>query len=107
MENKLSNQIQKLRHFNQERKLWLLLSSLVIVVTIGIIFDWAKIYQSQISWSVISLGLLMAVSWWFWTMRLVREIISIKIQDREVLQDLIEDVKYIRKEILKTLPNKD
>jgi ABC-type bacteriocin/lantibiotic exporter with double-glycine peptidase domain len=105
MENK--TQIQKLRQFNQERKVWLVLSILVISVTLGIIFDWTQIYQNQLSWLVVSLGLLMAVTWWFWTMRLIKEIIDIKINDREILQDLIEDVQYIRTEILKTLPKRD
>ena len=107
MENKIQTQIQTLRQFKKERKLWMALSAIVLVLIIGIIFDWSIIYQYKLQWLVGAGGLLMSVAWWYWTMRIIKELLTIKIKDREILQDIIEDVKHIRKEILRTLPNRD
>lgn len=107
MENQIQTQIQTLRQFEKERKLWMALSAIVLVSVLGIIFDWTTIYQYKLEWLVGAGGLLLTIVWWYWTMRITKELITIKIKDREILQDIIEDVKHIRKEILRTLPNRD
>ena len=107
MENQIQTQIQTLRQFEKERKLWMALSAIVIISVLGIIFDWATIYQYKLEWLVGAGGLLLTIVWWYWTMRITKELITIKIKDREILQEVIEDIKHIRKEILRTLPNRD
>jgi protein-S-isoprenylcysteine O-methyltransferase Ste14 len=111
MENKIQTkiqaQIQHLRQFEKERKLWMALSLVVLISVVGIIFDWHLISRHHLSWLVGAGGLLMSIAWWYWTMRITKELLTIKIQDRHLLQEVIDDVKHIRTEILKTLPNRD
>ena len=106
MENKIQTQIQTLRQFEKERKLWMALSAGVLITIVFIIFDWPSLSQNNISWCVGAGGLLMSVVWWYWTMRITKELLTIKIQDRQILQEVIDDIKHIRKEILKTLPDR-
>ena len=107
MENKIQTQIQSLRQFEKERKLWMALSVAVLIIVVSIIFDWPSLSQNNIAWCAGAGGLLMSIVWWYWTMRITKELLTIKIQDRQILQEVIEDVKHIRQEILKTLPNRD
>ena len=107
MENKIQTQIQNLRQFKKERKLWMALSAIVLVTLTGIVLDWPLIFHYKLEWLIGSLGILMSIAWWYWTMRITKELLTIKIRDREILQEIIEDIKHIRKEILRTLPNRD
>lgn len=107
MENKIQTQIQNLKQFKKERKLWMALSAIVLITMTGIVLDWPSIFHYKLEWVVGGFGILISMAWWFWTMRIVKELITIKIQDREILQEIIEDIKHIRKKILKTLPNRD
>lgn len=107
MENNIKIQINKLQTFNKQRKLWLALSVMVSILSGIIIFDWNIIYHYKLEWMAVVAGLTISIAWWYWTMKLAKELIAIKISDRIILQEIIEDIKYIRKEILKTLPNRD
>lgn len=107
MKNKIQTQIQNLRQFEKERKMWMALSAAVLITIVGIIFDWPSLSQNNIAWFVGGGGLLLTVVWWYWTMQITKELLTIRIQDRAILQDIIEDVKHIRTEILRTLPNRD
>jgi hypothetical protein len=107
MENKIKTQIQRLKQFNIEHKIWLALSLFVLIGTTVTIFDWNFIYQHRLECLAIASGLLISIVWWYWTMRITKELIAIKIADREILQEIIEDVQHVRAEILKTLPKRD
>ena len=105
--NKIQAQTQTLKQFKKERKLWIALSTIVLVTIIGIVLDWPLIFHYKLEWLMVSFGILISIAWWYWTMRITKELLTIKIQDREILQDIIDDVKHIREEIKKTLPNRD
>jgi O-antigen/teichoic acid export membrane protein len=107
MENNIKIQINKLKTFDKQRKLWLALSAVILILSGIIIFDWNIIYHHKLEWMAVVTGLTLSIVWWYWTMKLAKELIAIKLSDRIILQEIIEDIRYIRKEILKTLPNRD
>ena len=68
----MKNHIEKLQNFDRERKSWLVLSAFVSIGAIGVIFGWNAVQTNHLIWVVSSLGLVIAVIWWYWTTRLIR-----------------------------------
>jgi hypothetical protein len=99
----MNNHIETLKKFDQERKSWLVLSAFVAVGILGIIFGWNAVQTNHLIWVVSSLGLIIAVIWWYWTMRLIRHLIEHKIFEAVILQDIVEDIRHIKDEV-KNLP---
>ena len=99
----MKNHIETLKKFDQERKSWLVLSAFVAVGILGIIFGWNAVQTNHLIWVVSSLGLIIAVIWWHWTMRLIRHLIEHKIFEAVILQDIVEDIRHIKDEV-KNLP---
>lgn len=99
----MKKHIELLEKFDQERKSWLVLSSFVAAAIVGIIFGWNVVQTNHLIWLVSSLGLTIAVIWWYWTMRLIRHLIEHKIFESTVLQDIVEDIRHIKDEV-KNLP---
>jgi ABC-type bacteriocin/lantibiotic exporter with double-glycine peptidase domain len=99
----MKNHIEKLQNFDRERKSWLVLSAFVSIGAIGVILGWNAVQTNHLIWVVSSLGLVIAVIWWYWTMRLIRHLIEHKIVESSILQELVEDIRHIKEEV-KNLP---
>ena len=99
MENKLTKLQEHLKAFDKQRKLWLVLSSFVIIAVSDIIFNWSSVTSSYLIWVFASVGLLVAVVWWYWTMRLLKQLINHRIEESEILHDIFLDIKDIKKEV--------
>ena len=99
----MKNHIKKLQKFDQERKSWLALSVVVAVGVLGINFGWNAVQTNHLIWVVASLGLIVAVVWWYWTMRLIRHLIESKLIESKILQEIVEDIRHIKDEV-KNLP---
>lgn len=95
---------KKLKLFHQHRRWWLVLSSFVVFVVLGIIFEWEELQSSiVVLWIVVSLGLTVSVVWWYWSMRLIRELIDYRVEESEILSDIYNTIKEIKEEV-KNLP---
>lgn len=103
MNTRLKKHLEELRSLDAQRKGWLVLSGFVAVGVLGIIFGWNWVHQHHIVWIVVSLGLLLSVIWWYWTMRLIRQLLSHKSTEAEILNDLLTDIKDLKKDIRKSL----
>lgn len=103
MENKLTKHQTHLKAFDKQRKLWLVLSSFVVVAVSDIIFNWTTITSSYLIWALVSCGLLVAVVWWYWTMRLIHQLIDHRLEESEILHDIVVEIKDIKKEVKETM----
>lgn len=91
---------QDLESINKQRRVWLLLSSAVFVSIIVVIFSWNYVSDSHLWWAVGSIGLIIAVNWWYWTMTLVRRLLCHQYNMVNVLEEISTDVKKIRLEFV-------
>jgi hypothetical protein len=66
-----------------------------------IILDWTILGQNKTFWILVSLGLTLSVTWWYWTMKLVRKIIDHRLVEVEILSNIVGDIKEIREDIKK------
>jgi type III secretory pathway component EscU len=99
MENKLTKLQKHLKAFDRQQKLWLVLSGLVVIAVSDIVFNWTTVTGSYLIWILVSFGLLVAVVWWYWTMRLIRQLIDYRLEESEILQDIVIDIRDIKKEV--------
>lgn len=101
MIERLKKQIDALHRINDYRKAWLFLSAFVVMTIIGIIFGWNYVSRGKFLWIASSMGLLVSMTWWYWTMRLIRHLISYKIEESKILEELVVEIQTIKKEVVK------
>ena len=101
MIEKLTAHLIELKEINSYRRVWMFLSGFVVLTIIGIIFAWDFVQQNKVIWLVSSIGLLLSMTWWYWTMRLIRYLIHFKTAEAEILQDIITEIRYIKGEVVK------
>jgi hypothetical protein len=101
MTRKLKTHQENIEKFEYARKFWLKISFFVVVMVNGIVFSWNTAHPSGWSWLVTSLGLIVSVVWWYWTMKLVRVILNSRVDELEILKDLTKDIKSIKKDLQK------
>jgi hypothetical protein len=99
MEQKINQQIKKLKNLDIERKGWLMVSGFIIISILGIIFDWNTVMVFKLQYALVGAGLIISVVWWFWTMRIIRLLINHRIVETETLKEILIDIKSIRREI--------
>ena len=103
---KIIQHIEKLHIIDNERKGWLVLSGFVAASIIGVIFGWNMVLQNHLIWLVVSAGLVVSVTWWYWTMKLIRQMLEFKREESEVLLEVVNEIRYIKNKVLKDLTNK-
>lgn len=99
MVKNLKTNIQKLKQFDQDRIVWLKLSGLALIVVILLIIDWSIFGTNKLYWILISFGLILSVSWWYWTMKLIRDLLKHRLVEMEILSDIVNDIKEIKKDV--------
>jgi membrane protein YdbS with pleckstrin-like domain len=105
MEHKLQENLTQLKTLNTQRKLWLLLSFFVIITILVIVFDWQHIQYYKLEWSLVTSGLVLTASWWYWTMKLIRQLIDHKTVEYSVLKEIAGEIKSIKKDVRKSFAN--
>lgn len=105
MEPKLKNHLRDLKIINAQRRAWLVLSALVIVVIGFIIFDNSRLVELHLLWTVGISGLVLSVVWWYWAMRIINKLVVHRKEETEVLIDLCESIKEIKEDVRKNFTN--
>jgi hypothetical protein len=87
---------------NKQRIRWLAFSSVIFVVVILIIFFSEKInnlHSHTVWWVIGSMGLLLSINWWYWTLTLIRSVLQHQIDTVIILSKITSDVKEIKTDI--------
>jgi sterol desaturase/sphingolipid hydroxylase (fatty acid hydroxylase superfamily) len=95
---KHSNEIKVVE---RQRKYWGALSVIVSLVFLQFIVDWELLKAYNLFWGFVVVGIVVTVSWWWWTMSLIRTLLKHREIETEILEDLVNDIKDIKK----SLPN--
>ena len=102
MESRLQKHLKNLRQLDAERRHWLRVSGFVVLVVLGIIFEWNHVVQDHLGWLIVSSGLPITVLWWYWTMRIVRHLLESKNDEYHILTDIVFSIKEIKQDIKDT-----
>jgi hypothetical protein len=87
---------------NKQRIQWLAFSSIIFASVILIIFFSEKIndlHSHTVWWVIGSLGLLISINWWYWTLTLIRSVLQHQIDTVIILSEITNDVKEIKTDI--------
>lgn len=93
---------EELEKINNQRRKWLIASSIVFVGIISLIFtwEWLNHLDSKIVWWMItSIMLIISINWWYWTMKVIRQLIYHQKLEFNLLSDIIIEIKSIKKDL--------
>lgn len=86
---------------NNQRRLWLYLSSTVVMYAIIIITGIDYIFDDKhkkIGWAIMCASLILSINWWYWTMSIIRTLINDLYLEYSLLSEIIDEVSEIVKE---------
>lgn len=98
----ITRQQQELDKLNDQRRAWLWASSVVFWAIIIIIFAWEWIdglNSKAVWWFIVSCMLLLSINWWYWTMRIIRKLISHQNHEYNILKSILRDLAKIKQDI--------
>ena len=101
MESRLKKHLDKLHAFDNERRAWLVLSAFVVISVLIIILGWDAVTHSKIIYLVGTIGLVLSVTWWYWTMRLVRHLLESKTEEYTLLSEIVQMVRDVKNDVKK------
>lgn len=93
--------VKQLYLIDSYRKIWMILSAGVVATVIGMIFSWDYIFQTKFIWFTTSMGLVISMVWWYWTMRLIRYLVHYKATEALILEEIIREIQIIKQEVVK------
>lgn len=95
----LKAHLSSLNQIDQQRIIWLRISGFIAVAILSIIFSWDTIYRNHLSVLVVSLGLIISVIWWYWTMIIIRKLVTARVEENKLLSQLAQDFNDLKIEI--------
>jgi hypothetical protein len=96
---KIKDHTEELEKIYAQRRQWLFASSVVFTTIILVIFGWDYIdscNDRRIWWVLISLGLLLSVNWWYWTMKSVSTLVRSIYSEYEILNEITSEIEELR-----------
>ena len=100
MDQKIFRHLEKLKAFNNQRKVWLLLSLFVMITIITVTVDINHI-RPNLLWTIVSIGVCMTAVWWYWTMRIIRQLIEHQQEESDILVDVVTTIREIKEDVKK------
>lgn len=95
----ISENLKLLQSLNRERIFWLRISAFVVFSFFLVVFNWTEILESDLLWIIVGAGVFICILWWYWTMSIIRKLISFKTLETEIMSELITDIKAVRTDI--------
>lgn len=103
MDSRLIQNLKNLRQLNRQRVYWLKLNIIIIIFILISIFNWDYIRSSYSISVIYTIGIIISVVWWYWPIIAIRKLINFKSVETELLYEIINDIKEIKKDIQKKL----
>lgn len=98
----IEQQAKDLDKINNQRRMWLYASSVVVLGIVSLIFTWDWLdhfHSSQLWWLIISVMLVISANWWYWTMRVIRILLKHQKAEYDLLKCIIEDIGQAKDDI--------
>lgn len=99
----------ELEKLNKQRQSWLKLSSVVVIVSMCLIFGWNAIenlHSALVWWFIGSSMIILSINWWYWTMSFVRRGLFHQLAMFEILSDIVDEVKMVKEDVIAITPKK-
>lgn len=101
---KIKALLKKIELYERQRKIWMVFSIFFVAFLLSIAFEW-RLLLSTNRYEILALvlGILVTtgVIWWYWTMAIVKNLLTERKAELELLLDITNDIKTIKTDILK------
>lgn len=87
--------------FERQRRAWLRISGFVAIAILIIIADWSYVQDNRHLWILFSAGTVLSAIWWYWTMIVIRRMLSHQRAITDIMIEMFSDVKEVKKTITK------
>lgn len=97
---------KNLNKVNQQRILWLVLSTCLAIGFVLMTFSWETLVRidSDLLWWIIGiLGISSSLAWWIWTMIIIHKILQHQYTLLDILGEITTDIKIIKEEIIEVI----
>lgn len=87
---------------NKQRKRWFFASFFVFFSLVSLIFGWDWLYEfhNPSLWLIIiSLLMIVCINWWFWTMRVIFQLIKYQQDEYTIIHEMIKEIKELHEQI--------
>lgn len=85
------------------RRYWWSWSSLCTVISIIFLtttWEWLNHIQSErLWWMIVSAMIIVAINWWYWTIRILRIMITHQRIEYELIKSILHDIKLLKYDI--------
>jgi len=101
---KLSKYYEELEQINNQRRYWLMASSLVFVAVVLVVAFWnylMSLNEQWIWWLLFSASVLISMNWWYWTMGYIRKSLIHQLTVVEILADITYDIHLVKEDVRK------
>ena len=102
MIQKVKDHLSSLNDINKQRQQWLKFSALIFLAAIGVIVGWnflTQIHTAILWWAFISTALTVCMVWWYWTMGIIRKLMSHQKESLSIITELIIEIKEIKVDV--------
>lgn len=96
---RIQDHTAELEKIYEQRRRWLFISSLVVASVLLVVFgcEFIDSYNNKhIWWLIVSIGLLLSVNWWYWTMKSISSLVRSIYAEYEILNEITSEIEEIR-----------
>lgn len=101
MRDLLEQHVNEIKKLDQSRMLWLHLSSYIVISILIFLANWIFLDNNVVYLIVTASGLILTITWWYWTMKMIRQLLNHRITEAKILKAIIHDIRDVKKEIKK------
>jgi hypothetical protein len=96
----MANSTKKILLALQKQALsWTILGFGVLVFYPIIIFNWDKINELNLLFTLGIIGVSGSIVWWFWTMCILFQLLRLRREEAVTFHDILKEIKSIRKDL--------
>ena len=88
---------EECEEFERQRLAWLRISGFVAIAVLLVIADWGYVQNEKYLWVLFSIGTTVSAIWWYWTMIVIRRMLSHQRAITDIMVEMFTDVKEVKK----------
>ncbi len=96
--------LDQIIEIENHRKKWMLLGAFIFSFALWIIVGWENLKEKDFIWILVSLGLIVGIAWWYWTMNVIKKLLNYRSEEALILKELQIEIKEMRQDLQKKLP---
>lgn len=90
---------EECNEFERQRTAWLRISGFVAIAILIIIADWRYAQDNKHLWILFSFGIVLSLVWWYWTMMVIRRLLTHQQAITNVMIDMFSAVREVKETI--------